>query len=631
MPATLKTIATSKAAEGAWRQGGGEAPRDLFASIAAIPRTHTDPRPSAGAFLDAVVESLGCLAGSMTVEVGGEEIDLERQAEVEGVAAWADTLRGTALEARSHARSIARLFGPGTSPEFAVIASPIDSSGLDPFGAVAVLVRCTTTAQAERIQLHLRAACLQVASVLARPTGQRGRVEMSDIARVYARAGQFRGLHEFAYAITNAARQRFHCDQAAMGAVGDGKVRLLCISGLDHIKRRSPGVHSIEQAMGECADAACPIVAQPRDRWEDLAFAEEGLLHQRWRASAAGSCVLSIPVDAGDGPVAVLSFRRAGDQPFTADDVEAGQKMLAPLAGAIPLVSRATRRLPRHAAQSACDAAAWCLVRGTIRRRALILLALAGVAWGAFGDRTYRVSMPAVVVAEHEHIVSAPIDGAVVSVLVRLGQHVEAGEPLVQMDTSALELECREIEAEMGKMEMRTTEGIAAGDPAAASLARGEWQALRSRLERVLERLGEATVLSPRAGIVIGPELSELQGRVLAVGDPMVLIAEAGALNLELRVPESRVTDLAPGSRVRFASHARPEDPGFTTLTRVAPASVERGGRPVFIAEAVLPGEQSWLRPGMEGVAMVEAGKRPNWWLAIHRVVDGARLRFWLD
>ena len=33
----------------------------------------------------------------------------------------------------------------------------------------------------------------------------------------------------------------------------------------------------------------------------------------------------------------------------------------------------------------------------------------------------------------------------------------------------------------------------------------------------------------------------------------------------------------------------------------------------------------------MEGVAIIDAGMHPNWWIALHRVIDAARLNFWID
>lgn len=626
-----KPITTSDAAEGAWRDRTPDRPADLLAGISAIEREPGTAREKAGAFLDVITEYLGCLSGCMSVGVGGDEVELSKMGTAPGIEAWGGQLRATTLEARSHARSIARLFGPDGTPKFAVVACPIDNAGRDPFGAIAVLVRCDGANHAERIQLQLRAACLQIATVLTRKATNRGVVEMSDIARVYTRAGSFKSIQQFAYTITNAARQRFSCDQAAMGLVRDDKVRVVCISGLDSVKTRSPGVLKIEQAMGECADAQCPMVAQPRDRWEESGLADEGLLHQAWRASVNGASVLSVPIDAGDGPVAVVSFRRSGEEPFDAEDIEAARKLLAPLAGAIPLVTKATRPLPMHATQSVKSVVAWCAAPRSIRRKLVIAALLLAVGWFALGTRMYRVSVPAVVVAEREQIVSSPFAGRVATVEVRTGDRVVGGQTLLTMDTSQLELERKDLEAELGNARLRLAGGVAGSDPSSASIAQGEIRSISARLRRVERQLEDASVRAPHGGIVMAPELADLPGRVIAMGEPLVAIAEDGSMSLELRIPQSRVSDLTEGSRLRFASHSRPEDPGFSSLGRLAPSSVQREGKSVFIADAPLPEDQSWLRPGMAGVAMVEVGDRPNWWLAVHRVLDAARLKFWFD
>ncbi len=631
MSATVQTIATSDAAAGSWRQEAEHHASDLPGRLASIEREYGDPARRASAMLDAVMDCLGCLASCLDADLGGQETDAHRKREVEGVEAWTATLRATAREARGERRTIARLFGaePGR-PEYAVVAAPIES-GPTPLGAVSALVRCGNEVQAERLQLHLQAACAQAARMLSR-AAPKSTIEMNDIARVFTRAGQFRDLYEFAYTITNSARQRFHCDQAAMGVVRGGKVDVLCISGLDQVKRRSPGVRVLEQAMGECFDCGRPVVAQQRDRWEETAFAEDGLLHQRWRASAAGSCVLSVPILAGDEVVSIVSFRRPADQPFDAEDLAAAQKLLAPLSGAIPLVGRATRRLHVHLAHSARETKRWWLTRGSIRKK----LAVGGLVilftWILFSSRMYRVSAPAVVVAERQHVVACPIDGAVAEVMVRAGQQVTAGDALARMDTSALELERRQLEAELRRAELKVSEGVALRDPSAASIAQSELRTLQTRLQHVLWKIDASQIRAATSGIVIGSELTDLPGRLMAVGEPILAIADPSSLALELHVPEGRVADLVSGAKLRFASHARPESPGYTTLDRVAPASVERSGRAVFVAEATLPTtQQDWLRPGMEGVAMVEVGERSNWWLMAHRVTNAARLRFWMD
>ena len=606
--------------------------QDLFTRISGIERRHPAPRDRAAAFLDAIVDSFGALAGSATIAAGGEEHDLRHAGTAEGTDAWVGTVTDAALEARSHAKTIARLFADATgAPRFALIACPIDAAGRDPFGGISVLVRCGDVPEAERIQLHIRSACLHAAGMLSRPSARRESVEMDDIARIYTRAGQFKDLHEFAYAITNAARQRFDCDQAAMGQVRRGKVSLLCISGLDTIKKRSPGVHRIEQAMGECADANEPVVSQPSGEWDSAGFARDGKLHLRWRAAADNASVISLPVLSGDETVAVLSFRRRGDRPFDADDLTALQKLLAPLGGAVPLVTRSTLPLHRHAAQSIGDAVAWLTHRGSFRKRALAVLATGAACWFALSPSSYHIHTNAVVKAQREHIVAAPLDALVAAVLVRAGDRVVAGQPLLRMDTTALEFEAREVAATLAATEARLHSATAEGDTAGAAVANAERRAHSVRLAGINRRIANAVVTAPVAGTIIGDELSEAEGRLVSTGLPLLSIAEAGALTLEVRVPEQRVADIRSGQNIRFASHARPDTPGHTDLATIAPAAVERDGKQVFVAEAPLPDAPDWLRPGMEGVAIIDAGERPNWWLATHRLTDTARLRFWID
>ena len=636
MTATKTTIPAPTHASPA---GEAEQTPDLFSRIASIDRRSLPPRERAEEFLKALSESLGFIATTISIGITGDEFDLRETQDRDGLAPWIGTLQNAALEARSHSRSIARVYGKdAANPEYAVIACPIDSAGRDPFGGVAGLVRCRESANAERLKLHLRSACLQAAGVLAKPAKTKSRgVEMSDVARVFTKAGQYTSVHEFAFAITNAARQRFNCDLAAMGSVSGGKVRLLCISGLDQIKKRSPGVRAIEQAMGECLDAGTPLIAQRQDSWNDSEAAQTGALHERWRLSTNGAAVLSLPIHAGDpaspdsAVAAVVSFRRAADQPFDADDIEAARKLLAPLAGAVPLVARATRSLPAHASIAASDAARWAVAPRSLRKKAVAAAAIAGAAWFATASSHYRISTPAAVVAEREHVIASPAGAIVSSVLARAGQRVNAGDTLATLDTAELRLERAELAAEIDSAALRLAASIAENDPAQASIAKAEQSSLATRLLAVEDRIDRSVITAPVAGIVIGQELADLRGRRVAEGEPLLTIAEAGSLSLELRVPESRVADLEPGVPVRFASHSRPETPGHTTLARIAPAAVQREGSPVFLGEATLPDDLDWLRPGMEGVASIDAGEKPNWWIATHRIIDTARLNFWID
>jgi hypothetical protein len=45
--------------------------------------------------------------------------------------------------------------------------------------------------------------------------------------------------------------------------------------------------------------------------------------------------------------------------------------------------------------------------------------------------------------------------------------------------------------------------------------------------------------------------------------------------------------------------------------------------------EALLEQRSDRLRPGMEGVAKIEAGRRSLFWMITHRFVDWLRLAVW--
>ena len=527
---------------------------DIFARIASAERAHSHPRERAQAFLNAAVECMGGVVGVLSFGLGADEFELETEDGPSGASAWMPTLKSVVLESRSHSHTIARVFGSKTTaPEFAVIACPLDMSGRDPFGAVAVLARCKDAAHAERLQLHLRSAAILASGMLIRSAQRRHTVEMDDFARVFSRAGEFRSVHEFGYAITNTAKQRFGCEQASLGIVHGSKLKLMCISGLDNIKQRSPGVLHIEQAMSECLDAGQPIVEQSRDRWEGSDVAAHGMLHQHWRAACAGACVASVPIFAGDEILAVMSFRRVAEEPFEADEIGAVQKLLTPLGSVIPLIANSTRSLHGHASRSVRHSVSW-LVRPKSYTKKLVIAACIGASiWFAGSSSMYRVTTPGTVQAKRKHVVAATLAARVTDVLVRSGEVVVAGQPLVKLDDAMLGVQHRGLLSEIESANIKIIEAIAAQDPATASIARAEKDVFLTRLEALDTQIKDTYLLAPVAGIVIGPDLSNLKGRLVPEGEPMLIIADRTSLVVELRIPESRVMDVTKrrGAQVR--------------------------------------------------------------------------------
>ena len=97
----------------------------------------------------------------------------------------------------------------------------------------------------------------RLASFAAELLGQAGGGSGSGISRASAqaraRAASCETTAELAFAITNELRNKLGCEQVSLGMVRRGRVKVVSISGLDEVKKQSPGVAAMIGAM-EYAD-----------------------------------------------------------------------------------------------------------------------------------------------------------------------------------------------------------------------------------------------------------------------------------------------------------------------------------------------------------------------------------------
>ncbi len=596
--------------------------------IAAIAGAETDVRKRCEAFACAVAEHFAAGIVSVSVTVGGEQITHTEDDGSEHAEAWRKVVESELLPTQSLARGRARIYGnPDGSPRLALVAAPLTMASGDAIGAVAMVVDCRDKESVRETLIELRSLGAHLARVSVLPRAQaRDGTRPEDLARVFSRAGEFRSLHHFAFAVTNTLASRLACEQVALGWVRGQRVRVLSVSGQDSVKRRNPGLHRITQAMEECLDARREIVAQRLDLWSEDDEPDRYRLHEAWRSAAGGASVASVPIVAGERIVAILSLRRRPEQSFTREDIALAKRLSEPLAGAMPLVERATRSSLRHIMIALRSSIAFACSRGRPARKLAILAAIALVIWFCAGTMQYRITVPAVIRSSHTSFASAPFDGPIAEVMVMPGDRVEAGDPILRMDTRNLELQRAELIAQRHAKELEIRQAADAGDQAAAARATAELELIHAQLRLVDERIEQATIRAFRPAVVLGPDIRQRVGEVVATGTPLLSLASPDDLRVELLVPENRAADLTLGSDVAFAPNARPESPLRSSVSTRPPATEIRDGRSVLVAEAPLPETPPWLRPGMEGVARIDAGSRPVWWIALHGIIDYVNL-----
>jgi multidrug efflux pump subunit AcrA (membrane-fusion protein) len=96
-----------------------------------------------------------------------------------------------------------------------------------------------------------------------------------------------------------------------------------------------------------------------------------------------------------------------------------------------------------------------------------------------------------------------------------------------------------------------------------------------------------------------------------------------------LEIDERDIAHVREGEEGTLTLTGLPAQPVALHVTKITPVANSADGRNFFRVEAALDGAGSQLRPGMEGVAKLDAGRRHLIWIWTHPLIDWARLMLW--
>jgi len=414
--------------------------------------------------------------------------------------------------------------------------------------------------------------------------------------------------------------------RVSLGWRTDAYVRVRAISDLLRFERGTEPVRKLEAAMEEAFDQDEEIILPEPD---DASYVCRD--HRAFAQNQAVPYVATLPLRLDQRPVGVVTLERT-DRPFSADEITALRVMF----------DRATRRLDeleRH------DGSAWHRgVRGT-RDGLARLLGPEHTWWKALGV-TLAVAVLVIIFGTWPHRVEgsflvrsdtlvnlpAPFEGYLAEVPVRVGDKVKAGDVLIRLDKRELLLEQGSNVAELARHEAERAQAEVERRLAEMRAAAAAKEQIQANLDIIRFRLARADITAPTDGVVIEGDLRERIGMPVRGGDLLMRMTRVEAMYVEIEVPERDAHDIlhSRGGEIAFATLP---DPRYTIVVdRVEPVARVKAEGNVFVVRARItaaPGE-IWWRPGMSGVAKIDAGRRSILWLMTHRLVDFIRLKLWL-
>lgn len=463
------------------------------------------------------------------------------------------------------------------------------------------------------------AAAQSAASGLAAPAALAGR-----ILQFQASVLSHETFAEAAAAFATDVATMLGYDRAAIGFVEHGRTRVVATSHTADFEANAALFRAFAAAMEEALDQGATVAVPAAPGARPLIGIAHSALSRRY-----GGAAFSVPLVARGNAFGALTLVR-DDAAAHGADVLALCEHLACIVGPVLELKYESER-PWHArlARSARAAAAHIGAPGHTVAKVGAMLAIILTASLMFVPVQYRIGAEGRVEGEVQRALVAPADGFLRQIHARPGDRVKADQVLAELAEEDLKLEQRKWQSELTQHENAASAALARSDRTQYVINQSKADEARAQLDLVEMQLARARIIAPFDGVVIKGDLSQSLGAPVKRGDVLLTIAPSDRYRLLIEVDERDIGDVAVGSKGTMALGAITDSGLPFTVARVTPVSSNRDGRNFFEVEGAVEGNTAGLRPGLQGIAKIDAGREPLAWIWTHRFFEWLKLTLW--
>lgn len=432
--------------------------------------------------------------------------------------------------------------------------------------------------------------------------------------------------------LVNGLAAHFGAAQVALGWRIHGSMRTVAISHVDKFEHNTENVQLLDEVFDEALGQSGPVWHGESDLEAGLAaHGKLGRLLQFQRLYALPLLDQLGAAQAGrEGAGAVLLF---GFSPAPAAPPADADLLLA-MGFLQPWLQQLQQR-DRWWGARLRDWATTLLVRGLgprhpWRRASAVLTSLL-LLFAAFGSMTHRIEASAQLTTDATRLISAQFDGRVDAVQASAGDIVKAGDKLATLDTRELRQQQLDLGAERQRLDAEADKARAAGNLAELGIAQARAAQAEARLTRIGQYLAQAQSVAPFDGVVVAGERKDLLNAPVKKGDNLFRVARIDGLYVEILVAERDVRYIHPNAHGELRLLSRPDQVIGFTLSTVIPMAQVKGqeGNHFVVKGRLLQAPERWWRPGMSGIAVIDAGQENVSWIFTHRLFDTLRMKLW--
>jgi multidrug resistance efflux pump len=432
-----------------------------------------------------------------------------------------------------------------------------------------------------------------------------------------------RRLESAARVLAGLLENRLRCAQVAVGRSVRKRTRLLAVSQTAVFQNRSNRAKLFANAADEAIDQGTALAAPGAEHSPFVVAAQEALRHD-----SAGAHVLTVPLVAEEEPFGALILLRH-DEAFSQAELDLVDAIGSAAAPILVEKARNDRSLLALALARAGD---WLGKLFGARHLGLKLATLALIAAAAFlavATEDYEVRAHAEVQGEVRRSLAAPFDGYVRAAHARAGDTVLQGALLAELQDNDLVIDRLRHLSQKRQYQSELDKALAKRDLAGTNIAQAQVAQADADIELADQMLARAQLKAPFDAVVVAGDLSQAIGRPVSRGDSLFELTPLDRYRVTLVVPESDVPLVENGMSGEILLSALPDRPLPFTIKSLTPVARASEGVNGFEAIGTLGQRDDRVRPGMEGVAKINVGRRSVAWVWGHPLLYWMRLKIW--
>jgi len=413
------------------------------------------------------------------------------------------------------------------------------------------------------------------------------------------------------------------CDRVAIGEFKDNYSTVVAISNNAQFDQQANLLQKIADAMDEAIEQDSVVVVP------DVKSVAIQRAHQEIVRKYGYGSLLTIPMLHGGEFIGAVTLLRGEEQSFDKEAVLLCQQALALLSPYLALKKLDEQALSVKIGIKLKQRLAELLGVKQFKVKLTVLGLVLFLSISALLRGDFRLTADAVLEGKIQRVVAAPIAGFLQSAAVRAGDTVRQGELMASLDDAELQLELNKLDGQLQKFRREYREALSGGDLVKVRVISAQIDQADAEMELTRQQLQKINLAAPFDGVVIEGDLSQKLGSPVERGEILFKIAPLEGYRIILKVDESLISYVQEGQKGALVLASMPSQTFPLQVQKITAVAKTDSGKNIFRVEASLENAPELLRPGMEGIGKIAAGRASLLWIWSHDMLAWLRLWIW--